>query len=47
MWKKLESIHLQKRPGARFNAYDALFSIKKAPDESLTALMTRVDTVMQ
>ena len=47
MWKKLESIHLQKRPGARFNAYEALFSIKKAPDESLTALMTRVDTVMQ
>ena len=25
MWKKLESIHLQKRPGARFNAYDTLF----------------------
>ena len=22
MWKKLESIHLQKCPGARFNAYD-------------------------
>ena len=47
MWKKLESIHLQKRPGARFNAYDVLFSIRKASDESLTALMTRVDAAMQ
>ena len=46
MWKKLESIHLQNRPGARFNAYDVLFSIRKAPDESLTALMTRVDSAM-
>ena len=47
MWVKLESVHLQKRPGARFNAYDALFSIKKLPDESLQALMTRVDTAME
>ena len=47
MWTKLESIHLQKRPGAHFNAYDALFSIRKMPDESLTSLMTRVDTAME
>ena len=47
MWKKLESVHLQKRPGARFNAYDALFGIKKASDESLSALMARVDSQME
>ncbi|KAJ3558122.1 hypothetical protein NM688_g1102 [Phlebia brevispora] len=47
MWTKLESIHLQKRPSARFNAYDALFSIRKMPDESLTSLMTCVDTAME
>jgi len=34
------------RPGARFNAYDALFSIRKRPDESLQALMNRVDESM-
>src|SRR3984893_7552965 len=27
MWRKLESVHLQKHPGARFNDYDALFNI--------------------
>ncbi|KJA21476.1 hypothetical protein HYPSUDRAFT_104407, partial [Hypholoma sublateritium FD-334 SS-4] len=27
MWAALASIHLQKHPGARFNAYDDLFSI--------------------
>ena len=47
MWKKLESVHLQKRPGARFNAYEALFDIRKASDESLMSLMTRVDTAME
>lgn len=47
MWKKLDSVHLQKRPGARFNAYDALFGIRKSPDESLSSLMTRVDASME
>lgn len=47
MWTKLEKIHLQKRPGARFNAYDAPFSVQRLPDESLQALMTRVDQGMQ
>ena len=46
IWKKLASIHLQQRPAARFNAYDTFFSIQKAEDESLTALMTRVDQAM-
>ena len=47
MWTKLESVHPQKRPGARFNAYDALFSIRKSPGESLTAVMTRIDAAME
>jgi len=47
MWLKLESIHLQKCPATRFNAYDALFSIRKQDDESLTSVMTRVDQAMQ
>ena len=47
MWQKLEAVHLQKRPGARFNAYEVLFDIRKSPDESLTSLMTRVDTAME
>jgi hypothetical protein len=38
MWVKLESVHVQKRPGARFNAYDTLFSIRKNDDETLPAL---------
>ena len=46
MWAQLESVHLQRRPGARFNAYD-LFSIRKLPDESLQALMARVDKALQ
>ena len=47
MWDKLKSIHLQQRPGARFNAYDDLFSIRKLEEESLQSLANRVDTVMQ
>ena len=47
MWSQLERVHLQRRLGARFNAYDALFSIRKLPDESLQALMARVDKAMQ
>ncbi len=27
MWIKLESVHVQKKPGACFNAYDVLFNI--------------------
>ena len=29
MWKLLEAAHLSKKPGARFNAYDDLFTIRK------------------
>ena len=47
MWKKLEGVHLQKKPGTRFNAYEVLFSIRKAEEESLTTLMARADKAMQ
>lgn len=46
IWQALESVHLQKRPGARFNAYDDLFSIQKKEGESLQELMTRIDQAM-
>jgi len=47
MWTRLEAIHIQKKPGARFNAYEALLSIRKREDESLSALMARADRAMQ
>jgi hypothetical protein len=43
IWKKLESVHMVKRAGARFNAYDDLFSIRKKEDESLQSLINRID----
>ncbi|KAF9537210.1 hypothetical protein CPC08DRAFT_810154 [Agrocybe pediades] len=33
IWALLEAAHLSKKPGARFNAYDDLFSIRKQDDE--------------
>ena len=30
MWRKLESVHMQKRPGTRFNTYNALLSLSKS-----------------
>src|SRR5215471_16519590 len=47
MWRKLEAVHLQKKPGARFNAYEALLGIRKAENESLSALLARADKAMQ
>jgi gag-polypeptide of LTR copia-type/Domain of unknown function (DUF4219) len=47
MWDKLKTVHLQQRPGARFNAYDDLFSIRKLEEESLQSLASRVDAAMQ
>jgi len=34
MWVLLESAHVQKKTGARFNAYNDLFSIQKNDDET-------------
>ena len=47
MWEALRSVHLQQKPGARFNAYDDLFSIRKLEEESLQSLANRVDAAMQ
>ena len=47
MWTKLESVHLQKKPGMRFNAWEEFFSIHLEENESLSSLMTRIDTGMQ
>jgi hypothetical protein len=47
IWTTLRDAHMSKKPGARFNAYDNLFSIRKQPNESLQALYARIDTAMQ
>ncbi|GLB41129.1 putative integrase core domain containing protein [Lyophyllum shimeji] len=46
MRARLERHFMAKKPGARFNAYDELFSIQKAEDESLVDLGTRVENAM-
>jgi hypothetical protein len=46
MWATLQSVHLQKRPATRFNALDGLFSIRKLEDETVNALITRIDHAM-
>jgi len=46
MWKALENAHVSKKPGARFNAYDDLFSIRKDDKESLTDLGVRIEKAM-
>ena len=47
IWSTLESIHLQQRPGACFNAWDNFFLIRKKQDESLTSLITRIEDSVQ
>jgi hypothetical protein len=46
-WTLLEAAHLSKKPGARFNAYDELFSIRKQEDENLVTLGVRIEQAMQ
>jgi len=46
MWKALEDVHMQKRAGTQFNAYDDLFSIRKCDDEDLQSLINRVDNAL-
>ena len=47
MWATLRSVHVQQRPATRFNAYSALFNIRKAEDESLPSLITKVEAALQ
>jgi hypothetical protein len=46
MWDSLARAHLHQKPGARFNAYDELFSIHKAEEETLMDVATRVEKAM-
>ncbi|EGN93621.1 hypothetical protein SERLA73DRAFT_145285, partial [Serpula lacrymans var. lacrymans S7.3] len=46
IWEKLAIVHVSKKPGMRFNAYDDFFSIRKKEDKSLQSLMTRIDEGM-
>jgi hypothetical protein len=46
MWKKLDGIHNAKSPGMRFNALNALFSIRKEDSEDLCSLMTCAEAAM-
>lgn len=43
IWNALQLAHEAKLPGNRFNAYDDLFSIRKEPEESLSALIMRTE----
>ena len=47
MWELLEAAHLSKKPGAKFNAYNDLFNIRKQDDETLVDLGVRIEKVMQ
>ncbi|KAH7917341.1 hypothetical protein BV22DRAFT_1026535, partial [Leucogyrophana mollusca] len=46
VWSTLASIHVQERPGTRFNAWDDFFSIRKQDDESLSSLIARIEDSM-
>ncbi|KIM85859.1 hypothetical protein PILCRDRAFT_65745 [Piloderma croceum F 1598] len=46
MWTKLEEVHMAKQAGARFNAYDDLFGIRKKEEESLMSVTNRIDSAM-
>ena len=47
MWSALEAAHVKRRPGARFNAYNSLFSLRKGDDETLSSLASRVEESMR
>jgi hypothetical protein len=40
MWQALIKVHVQQVPGMRFNAYNNMFSIGKAPGKDLTSVAT-------
>ena len=46
MWEILREHHLQQKPTNRFLAYEALFSITKEEDESLTALSACISAAL-
>jgi hypothetical protein len=42
MWETIRNMHVQQVPGMRFSAYNDLFSIFKGPEETLPAVVSRV-----
>ena len=46
MWTLLEQAHVQKKPGARFNAYNDLFSIQKNDNETLVEMAVCIEQAM-
>ena len=47
MWNRLASLHQVESPASRFIAYNELFSINLQDGESLTSLISRVETATQ
>jgi len=47
MWQLLKAAHLSKKPGAHFNTYDDLFSIRKQDSESLVDLGVKIEKAMK
>ena len=47
MWEAFHCVYVQQQAGTCFNAYDALFNIRKEPDEMLQLLISWVTTPMQ
>ena len=47
MWRLLEAAHLSKKPGARFNAYNDLFLIRKQDSDSFMELGVKIEKAMQ
>ena len=47
MWQKLEETYSKDNATSRFLAYDEFFSISKQEDETLTALVARVEDRLQ
>ena len=46
IWSTLKSVHLQQKPGMRFDAWEEFFSIHIDENKSLSSLMTRIDAAM-
>ena len=46
MWTALRDVHMQKRPGTCFNAYNNLFSIQKLNKEDLQTFINWVDDTL-
>jgi hypothetical protein len=46
IWDALKLVHVQQVPGMRFSAYNKLFSVTKAADESLPAVASRIEDTL-